>query len=113
MPITVTLNTSLKPPVMVTPSPFEVTKKGLSEIAWAPAKGQTFKFESLTFADNPGVFSGKKVTDGAISINDNNETVGGEINYPYTIVVSLDGVNYSSATAEPGGDGSAPVIRNR
>ena len=113
MSIIVTLNTAAKPPVTVSPNPYDVTSKGLSEITWAPASGQTFKFVSLTPANNPSVFSAPTVTDGAIYMNDTNNNAGPAIGYQYTIVVSLNGVNYSSATTGIGGTGGAPVIRNR
>ncbi|MFI4969031.1 MAG: hypothetical protein ACHP7D_02415 [Lysobacterales bacterium] len=112
MSITVTLNTANKPPVTVSPNPFDVASKGLQSLTWVPATGQTFEFVSLTFSNNPSAFSVPSVAKAAISVNDTNNNIGASTSYPYTIVVSLNGVNYSSAATGIGGTGGTPTIRN-
>ncbi len=112
MSITVSLNTNAKPPVTVTPPEYDVTAKGLQQITWTPAAGQAFDFVSLTMANNPSNFSAPVVTKGSISINDTNNNTGPVSPYPYTIVVSQNGANYSTATSGLGGDKGAPTIRN-
>lgn len=112
MSIIVTLNTAAKPPVTVSPNPFDVTSSGLQSLTWIPASGQTFEFVSLTFANNPSCFSAPTVNKAAIYVNDTNTNAGPATTYPYTIVVSQNGVNHSSATTGLSATGGAPAIRN-
>ena len=112
MSITVTLNTASKPPVTVSPNPFDVASKGPQSLTWVPATGQTFEFVSLTFTNNPSVFSTPGVAKAVISVTDTNNNIGTATSYPYTIVVSLNGVNYSSAATGIEATGGTPTIRN-
>ena len=113
MSITVSLNTSVKPPVTVSPNPYDVSQGTAETITWVPASGQTFAFKSLTFANNPACFGTPNVSNTQITVQDTNNNAGPAITYTYTIVVSYNGQSYSSATTGPGGTGGDPGIRNR
>ncbi len=114
MTIEVYLDTTKTPPVTVVP-PVKEKNKGKDTITWKPGKGQDFSFVSVIFANNPPGFgpgalksNGKEVT-----VEDDNSggaTVG---DFPYTVVVSYQGQEYSSATPGPGGEDSDPTIRNK
>ncbi|MEP7044398.1 MAG: hypothetical protein ABI843_15140 [Dokdonella sp.] len=112
MAITVTLDVNAKQPVTVNPNPFDVTSKGVSQITWAPATGQTFTFVSLSFGPNAMSFGPPNVSKTAISVSDTNPNTSPVTSYPYTIVVSLNGVNYSSEASGVMGTGGTPMIRN-
>ena len=93
--ITVSLNTSANPPVTVDQPTLSVGP-GLQTITWVPAAGQNFSFTSLTGLPNPP-FSQAHVSNGSISISDNNNGPGVQNYYTYTIVVTFNGQQYSTA----------------
>jgi hypothetical protein len=100
MPIQVRLDVNANPPVTVQPQKMAVNR-GNQIVTWVPAAQQKFKFVSLTGLPTPP-FSKLSVQDGQITVTNDNRAVG---EYPYTIVVSLDGKQYS--TAPSGADAGA------
>ena len=113
MPILVTLNTKATPPVTVSPTPYEIMTKGSSQITWSPAANQNFTFVSVTFAPSAShSFGAPTNTGAAVYINDDNSNNGTPTDYPYTVIVSQNGMNYSSDPPGPAATGGKPVIRN-
>ena len=109
--IKVSLNTSVTPALTVDPVKHEVNARN-DTIKWkesptSPTKG--FTFTSLTFSGNPTCFEDLDVGATEISVDDDNT---GPNEYPYTIVVSYNGQQYSSAGARIGGTGGDPSIKN-
>ena len=115
MSITVTLDTSAKPPVTVSPNPYDVSAGTAESLTWVPATGQTFTFKSLTFTSNPSCMGTPGVTPAQVTVQDTNGTNPGSpaVTYPYTVVVEYNGQSYSSDETGVTGTGSKPGIRNR
>ena len=115
MSITVTLDTSAKPPVTVSPNPYDVSAGTAESLTWVPATGQTFTFKSLTFTSNPSCMGQPSVTPAQVTVQDTNGTNPGSpaISYPYTVVVENAGISYSSAASGVTGTPTNPNIRNR
>lgn len=105
----VSLNTSANPPVTINPQLHQSTA-GNSVITWTPALGQTFTFTNV-FGLPIGIFTNKQVTGSQISIQDSGQSGY----YPYTLVVTSNGVQYSSAPSQPNikDQSSGPTIHNR
>jgi hypothetical protein len=113
MTILVSLNPHAKPPVTVSPTVYDLTIMGASQITWAPAAGQNFAFVSLTFQPSASrVLGPPQINAASISVNANNTNNGPAVDYPYTLVVSQNGATYSTGTPGPAGTGGAPTIRN-
>jgi hypothetical protein len=109
--IKVSLNTSASPAVTLDPVKHEVTA-GNDTIKWkesptSPTKG--FTFTSLTFVGNPTCFEDLDVGATEISVDDDNT---GPNEYPYTIVVTYNGQQYSSS-GQIGGNPGDPTINNK
>ena len=115
MSITVSLNTGAKPPVTVSPDPYDVSANTVESLTWVPATGQTFTFKSLTFANNPSCMGTPNVTSAQVTVQDTNGTNPGSpaVTYPYTVVVEYNGLPYSSDNTGITGTGSKPGIRNK
>jgi len=112
MAIQVTLTPGANPPVTVQPQIHDVNN-GNQTIKWERASRQTFNFTSLSGLPNPP-FSSPSVSATEITVTDNNQNNGPDIYYPYTIVVTQDGVQYSSsATFKITEQDSGPTIKNK
>jgi hypothetical protein len=105
----VSLDTDENPPVTCRPESVDVDP-GNEMINWVLGENQTFTFFNLSFAGNPSCMQGLCVEADSISVTDENDTGGV---YPYTVVVTLNGVQYSSAKSRIGGGGGAPSIHNK
>lgn len=92
MPIQVRLDPAANPPVTVHPNPFAVNR-GNHVVEWVPAAQQQFTFVSLTGLPS-SAFSPPSVSGTQITVTDNNANAG---DYGYTIVVSANGQQYSTA----------------
>lgn len=108
--VKVSLNTTATPPVTLDPNTCPVNL-GKDSVRWvqnsqSPIKG--FTFYSLTgLPDPPFDTPTKNQNQTEISIGDDNTSPG---EYPYTIVVSYNGAQYSSAASITGNGG--PTIKN-
>lgn len=111
MAVEVSLNTSANPPVTVNPQIHHVNQ-GNQTIEWKPANNQSFTFFSLSIDGNPSCFGTPNVSNGEITVTDDNP--GTDTYYPYTIVVTSSGVPYSSAPSRPNptAQNSGPNIHN-
>ena len=89
--IQVKLDTSANPPVTTIPQHASINR-GNNEITWTPFAQQSFTFVSLTGLPTPP-FSGLSVSSSQITVQDDNTATG---DFPYTITVSYNGMNYSS-----------------
>lgn len=111
MAVQVSLDTTADPPVTVNPRVHNVNN-GNQTIKWERANNQTFTFTSLSGLPDPP-FGTPSISDSEITITDNNT---GPVAYGYTIVVSLNGVQYSTAPSRPNPrdqGNTGPVINNR
>ncbi|MHB8448498.1 MAG: hypothetical protein ACYC7G_06440 [Rudaea sp.] len=111
MPVQVSLNTNANPPVTVQPQIHDVNR-GNQTIKWERASNQTFTFTSLSGLPNPP-FSNLSVSGSEISVVDNNQNNGPDVYYPYTIVVTLNGVQYSSAVGGITDQSTGPTVKNK
>jgi hypothetical protein len=93
--------------------PVHQVNKGNQSITWVPFASQDFTFTSLSFANNPSCFNTPNISSGQITVQDNNQNTGSDVDYPYTIVVTSNGQQYSSATLGAGADPGSPTIRNK
>jgi hypothetical protein len=107
--VQVSLVTNGAPPVTCNPKTASINQ-GNQTIKWEQAQNQNFCFTSLTFLDNPTCFSTPVITDTEITVTDNN-TAAGE--YPYILVVTSGGIEYSTATGGIAGGGGDPAIKNK
>src|SRR5215469_969599 len=111
--VKVSLNTDASPPVTLDPNNCPVNR-GNDTIQWvedpqSPFKG--FTFSSLTGLPNPPFGTPtKNQNQTEISLGDNNTATA---EYPYTIVVSYNNTQYSSAGAKIGSDPGDPTIKNK
>lgn len=115
MPIVkVSLDPNANPPVTVDQQTLEVSS-GLQTIIWEPASGQTFTFPSnaLTGLPDPP-FSQAQINGNGVSVSDNNGANYQNL-YAYTLTVTSNGQNYSTARRPDPTQQSAqgPFIRNR
>jgi len=111
MAVQVSLDTSVNPPVIVSPRVHDVNS-GNQTIKWERANNQTFTFTSLSGLPNPP-FSNLSVSDSEITITDNNRSAAA---YGYTIVVTYGGQQYSTAPSRPNPreqSNGGPVINNK
>lgn len=111
MAVQVSLDTTANPPVTVNPRVHDVNR-GNQTIKWERANNQTFSFSSLSGLPNPP-FGTPSISDSEISISDDNT---GAAAYGYTIVVSYNGNQYSTAPSQPNPrdqSNSGPVINNK
>jgi len=112
MAIQVTLTPGANPPVTVQP-PIHDVNNGNQTIKWERASNQTFTFTSLSGLPNPP-FSSPSVSATEISVVDNNQNNGPAVYYPYTIVVTQNGVQYSSSPAfRITEQDTGPTIKNK
>lgn len=111
MEIQVKLDTSANPPVTLVPT-HQSVNNGNQSLIWVPFAQENFTFVSLTGLPNPP-FTNLTVTDSQITVTDNNQNNGPEVVYPYTIVVSSNGTQYSSAKAGPAAGSGDPTINNK
>jgi hypothetical protein len=113
MSIKVYLDTTANPAVTCDP-PEKEKDRGKRRLSWEPGSKQKFDFVSLTFAVNPGCFDTPKVKKKKITANDNNSGKSSVGTFLYTVVVSKDGQNYSSASvsAKTVGGANSPTIKN-
>lgn len=111
MAVEVSLNTSANPPVIVNPQIHNVNQ-GNQTIKWKPANNQTFTFSSLSIDGNPSCFGTPSVSDSEISVTDNN--TGTDTYYAYTVIVTYNNKQYSSAPSKPNptAQSSGPTIHN-
>ncbi len=114
MTIEVYLDPTKTPPVTVVPQTKD-KDKGKGTIAWKPGKQQDFTFISLTFANNPPSFGAPDIKSNGkeVTVEDDNSGGGAVGDFPYTIVVSYNGKQYSSVGVRLGADPSGPIIRNK
>lgn len=106
--IQVKLDTTATPPVTLIPEHPSVNR-GNSTIEWTPFANQSFTFTSLTFTTPGNPFSNISVTNGEVTAQDNNQGPG---DYPYVVVVTSGGTQYSSASGGIGGTGGGATIKN-
>lgn len=111
MAVQVSLDTSANPPVTVNPQIHNVNN-GNQTIKWERANNQTFTFTSLSSLPNPP-FGQPSISDSEITITDNNQNNGPDQYYPYTIVVTQNGVQYSSAAGGITAQSTGPTIKNK
>lgn len=111
MAVQVSLDTSADPPVTVNPRVHDVNR-GNQMVTWERASNQTFTFSSLSGLPNPP-FGTPSVSDSEITVTDDNRSAAA---YGYTIVVTYNGQQYSTAPSRPNpreqGNGG-PVVNNK
>src|SRR5690348_8981212 len=111
MAVQVSLDTTANPPVTVNPRVHDVNR-GNQTVTWERASNQTFTFSSLSGLPNPP-FGTPSVSDSEITVSDNNT---GPVAYGYTIVVTYNNQQYSTAPSRPNpreqGNGG-PVVNNK
>jgi hypothetical protein len=105
--VQVKLDTSATPPVTVIPQRTTVNS-GSQTIDWTPFATQTFSFVSLTFKTTPNPFA-VTVTTSKVTATEDNQAAG---DFTYVVVVSQNGVQYSSAATGIARTGGTPVIHN-
>jgi len=111
MTIKVSLTVNATPPVTVNPEK-ENVNRGNQTITWVPASNQpAFTFVGVTFAQ-PNPFSPPTISTSPVQMSVTEDNVSSGTDYPYTITVQLNGVNYSSSGAGIGGGGGTPIIHN-
>lgn len=112
MSIKVYLDINADPAVTVSPTT-ENVNEGNQTIEWVPAAQQPdFTFIGLAFPGNSNQFTDLVVDPTQMSVTEFNNNSGDD--YPYVIMVSLDGVDYCtvpSGDITGGGDGT-PIIHN-
>jgi hypothetical protein len=97
----VTLDTTKTPPVTVVEGNLSVGKHRYS-VSWIPAAGESgWTFTQITQADQSSPltdppFSNVSVTDGQISLQDDNKDSGDHGTYSYSIQVASGGSTYWS-----------------
>lgn len=85
--------------------------RGNEQITWKPGGNEGFTFYSLTgLSDNPP-FSGLSVTDGEITINDNDQAAN-EYSYTITVVSDENGGHYTTTVNSPTANAVPPCIKN-
>ncbi|HZV24179.1 MAG TPA: hypothetical protein VFF93_10460 [Luteimonas sp.] len=112
MAVQVSLDPTATPPVTVQP-PIHSVNHGNHTVTWEPASNQQFTFKSLSFANNPSCFGTPSILDAKVTVTDDNPANGTETDYPYTIVVTSNGQDYSSGGAGPGADPGSSIIKNK
>lgn len=114
MPIYVSLTTSVKPPVTVSPDPCDVSAGTVESITWMPATGQNFTFKGLSFANKPSSMGTPNVTLALVTVQDTNGNNPGSpsTTYPYTVMVEYNGQSYSSVPLGIDGNFGDSAIRN-
>ena len=110
MAVQVSLDTSTNPPVTVNPQIHDVNN-GNQTIKWERASNQTFTFTSLSGLPNPP-FGTPSVSSTEITVADDNQNNGPAVYYAYTIVVTLNGKQYSTAASSPRAQATGPSIKN-
>lgn len=107
----VSLNVNANPPVTCNPQHVPVDR-GNASINWVPAAQQNFTFVSLSGLPNPP-FTAPTVTNNQITVTDNNRNNGPDVYYPYTLVVTLNGVQYSTAAGGITEQSTGPTVKNK
>ncbi len=105
----VSLTTTANPPVSISPTLHEASASN-SVVTWTPATtGQAFTFTDVRGLP-PLIFTNKQVNNTEIRISDNGQSGY----YPYEIVVTSDGVQYTSAPTRPNptAQSTGPTIHN-
>jgi len=111
MAVQVSLDTTANPPVTVSPRIHDVNRCNHT-IKWERASNQTFTFTTLNGLPNPP-FGTASISDTEITIPDDNK---GAVAYGYTIVVTLNSVQYSTASSRPNPtaqSNNGPVVNNK
>lgn len=113
MSIKVSLDTNADPPVTVNPT-VENVNNGNQTITWVPAAEQPdFTFVGVAFLKDQSQFGNLAVSTSPVqmSVTENNDDPGQ--NYPYVIMVNLDGIDYCSVLSTgTTGNGGTPTIHN-
>ncbi len=113
MSIKVSLDTNADPPVTVNPT-VENVNNGNQTITWVPAAEQPdFTFVGVAFLKDQSQFGKLAVSTSPVqmSVTENNNNSGA--NYPYVIMVNLDGIDYCSVLSTgTTGNGGTPTIHN-
>jgi hypothetical protein len=112
LPVQVSLNPGATPPVTVQP-PIHSVNRGNERITWVPAGNQQFAFKSLSFANNPSCFGTPTISAAQVTVQDNNQNNGTETDYPYTLVVTSNGQDYSSGGMGIDADPGSSLIKNK
>jgi hypothetical protein len=110
--ITVSLDTSANPPVTANPSDLVITSPGNQTIEWVPGGATAFTFTSLQILTDPNPITVGPITGSLVTAQDNNSTPG-TYTYAYRIIVTSNGVQYSTqAQGLPGDDPGDPRVEN-
>lgn len=113
MTIKVSLSPNADPPVTVNPT-VENVNQGNQTITWVQAQGQPdFTFVGVAFLKDQDQFTNLATSTNPVqmSVTENNDTSG--TNYPYVIMVNLNGVDYCSVKQDgTTGNGGTPTIHN-
>jgi hypothetical protein len=111
--ITVSLNTSADPPVTVNTPTLVITSTGEQTIQWVPGGSTSFTFTSLQVLTSPNPITVGPITGSLITAQDDNDTPG-TFTYPYRIVVTANGVQYSTdRQGTTGDDPGDPRVENK
>lgn len=108
----VSLDTSVSPPVVTCKPEHLPVDHGKAPINWLPAEHQGFTFASLSGLPT-SIFTTPVVTDGEITVTDDNQNNGPEITYPYKVCVSYGGKTYCNPATDPTGGEGDPSINNK
>jgi hypothetical protein len=113
MPIQVSLNIAEDPAVTVSPAT-ENVNEGNQTIEWEIASQQpAFTFVGVAFLSTTSPFEAPTFQGGSkMSVREFNNNSG--IDYPYVIMVNLNGIDYCSvpSSALEGNPGGTPIIHN-
>lgn len=104
---TVSLNPNANPPVSIDPQLHEASASN-SVVTWVAAAGQSFTFTNV-FGLPLGVFTNTQVSGSQITVHDNGQSGY----FPYVIVVTSNGVQYSSRPTGPTAQSTGPTIHNK
>lgn len=110
----VSLDTSVSPPVVTCKPEHLPVDRGSAPINWLPAENQSFTFASLNGLP-PSIFGTPDVTDGEITVTDNNQNNGPEIVYPYSVCVSYGRNPSHTCCTGSGSEGNPgdPTVNNK
>ncbi|MFC4525556.1 hypothetical protein ISN76_00355 [Dyella halodurans] len=99
-------------PQVVVSAKHQGVDRGNDTIEWIPFEKEKFTFFSITFDPPPGTNPFSPPTydpdKPKVTVTDNNQAPG---DYPYTVVVVMNGIQYNTNARIIGG-GSSPSIKN-